>query len=231
MSADYHTCVSREGTFLQERDDAKYNVIMHKANCTTYNFSCRAKLDDYNVRFSHHFCSLFLTHRNVGANSYTLRYFEDLSFELQRGSDGFTGSAPFCVGSVKSGKTIRVFILLCFFMYNSLVIVMYIYVCIELCHRDGWIKLSANGLIFPIVDACGAHLETFQCERWWWWQQLSSSELRIRRLLIFFVRRLRYNPLHRHNLWSSPPLDATYNFHERWQYRLSRVIAVQLVLP
>ena len=34
---------------MQERDVAKYNVILHKANCTTFNFSCRAKLDEYNV--------------------------------------------------------------------------------------------------------------------------------------------------------------------------------------
>jgi hypothetical protein len=48
----YHRSVNPEGT-PQERDDAKYNVILHKANCTAYNFSCRAKLDDYNVRLNY----------------------------------------------------------------------------------------------------------------------------------------------------------------------------------
>ncbi|GLB34780.1 putative as part of the replication protein A (RPA RP-A), a single-stranded DNA-binding heterotrimeric complex, may play an essential role in DNA replication, recombination and repair [Lyophyllum shimeji] len=33
---------------IKETNDAKYNVIMHKANCTTYNFACRAKQDEYN---------------------------------------------------------------------------------------------------------------------------------------------------------------------------------------
>ncbi|KAF9469219.1 hypothetical protein BDZ94DRAFT_1207242 [Collybia nuda] len=33
---------------IKERDDAKYNIILHKANCKTYNFACRAKQDDYN---------------------------------------------------------------------------------------------------------------------------------------------------------------------------------------
>ncbi|TFK42451.1 replication factor-a protein [Crucibulum laeve] len=33
---------------IKERDESKYNVILHKANCNTYNFSCRAKQDTYN---------------------------------------------------------------------------------------------------------------------------------------------------------------------------------------
>ncbi|KAF8077769.1 hypothetical protein FPV67DRAFT_1775138 [Lyophyllum atratum] len=33
---------------IKDTNDAKYNVILHKANCTSYNFACRAKQDDYN---------------------------------------------------------------------------------------------------------------------------------------------------------------------------------------
>jgi hypothetical protein len=33
----------------QERDEAQYHVLMHKANCATFNFACRAKQDTYNV--------------------------------------------------------------------------------------------------------------------------------------------------------------------------------------
>ncbi|KAF8163440.1 hypothetical protein B0H34DRAFT_695492 [Crassisporium funariophilum] len=33
---------------IKDRDISEYNVIMHKANCNTYNFSCRAKQDTYN---------------------------------------------------------------------------------------------------------------------------------------------------------------------------------------
>lgn len=33
----------------QERDEAKFNVIVHKANSKTFNFACRAKQDTYNV--------------------------------------------------------------------------------------------------------------------------------------------------------------------------------------
>ncbi|KAG6851296.1 hypothetical protein H0H93_011732 [Arthromyces matolae] len=38
------------GELVQIRDtnDAKFNAILHKANCTTFNFSCRAKQDEYN---------------------------------------------------------------------------------------------------------------------------------------------------------------------------------------
>ncbi|KAG6862066.1 hypothetical protein C0995_007196 [Termitomyces sp. Mi166 len=33
---------------IKENDDAKFNVILHRANCTTFNFSCRARQDEYN---------------------------------------------------------------------------------------------------------------------------------------------------------------------------------------
>ncbi|KAG6917933.1 hypothetical protein DXG01_000370 [Tephrocybe rancida] len=33
---------------IKENNDAKFNVILHKANCMTFNFSCRAKQDEYN---------------------------------------------------------------------------------------------------------------------------------------------------------------------------------------
>ncbi|KAF8965199.1 hypothetical protein BDZ97DRAFT_1904099 [Flammula alnicola] len=33
---------------IRDRDISEYNVIMHKANSNTYNFSCRAKQDTYN---------------------------------------------------------------------------------------------------------------------------------------------------------------------------------------
>ncbi|KAJ3485025.1 hypothetical protein NLJ89_g11935 [Agrocybe chaxingu] len=32
---------------IRDRDIAEYNAIMHKANCNTFNFSCRAKQDTY----------------------------------------------------------------------------------------------------------------------------------------------------------------------------------------
>ncbi|KAG6833645.1 hypothetical protein H0H87_002841 [Tephrocybe sp. NHM501043] len=37
---------------IKDSNDAKFNVILHKANCTTFNFSCRAKQDEYNVKQS-----------------------------------------------------------------------------------------------------------------------------------------------------------------------------------
>jgi len=36
----------------KDRDTAEYNTIMHRANCNTFNFSCRAKQDTYNVCIS-----------------------------------------------------------------------------------------------------------------------------------------------------------------------------------
>ncbi|KIM49387.1 hypothetical protein M413DRAFT_438571 [Hebeloma cylindrosporum] len=33
---------------IRDRSTSEYNVIMHKANCNTFNFSCRAKQDTYN---------------------------------------------------------------------------------------------------------------------------------------------------------------------------------------
>jgi len=33
---------------IRDRSASEYNVIMHKANCNTFNFSCRAKQDTYN---------------------------------------------------------------------------------------------------------------------------------------------------------------------------------------
>jgi replication factor A1 len=33
---------------VKERDEAQYHVLMHKANCATFNFVCRAKQDTYN---------------------------------------------------------------------------------------------------------------------------------------------------------------------------------------
>ncbi|KAG5636412.1 hypothetical protein H0H81_008152 [Sphagnurus paluster] len=33
---------------IRDNNEAKFNVILHKANCTTYNFACRAKQDEYN---------------------------------------------------------------------------------------------------------------------------------------------------------------------------------------
>ncbi|KAF9482805.1 replication factor-a protein [Pholiota conissans] len=33
---------------IKDRDINEYNAILHKANCNTYNFSCRAKQDTYN---------------------------------------------------------------------------------------------------------------------------------------------------------------------------------------
>ncbi|KAF9013959.1 hypothetical protein BDQ17DRAFT_1341811 [Cyathus striatus] len=33
---------------IKEQDESKFNVIMHKSTCNTYNFSCRAKQDTYN---------------------------------------------------------------------------------------------------------------------------------------------------------------------------------------
>ncbi|KAJ2934896.1 hypothetical protein H1R20_g2147, partial [Candolleomyces eurysporus] len=33
---------------IKERDEAQFNVVLHKAICNTYNFSCRAKQDTYN---------------------------------------------------------------------------------------------------------------------------------------------------------------------------------------
>jgi replication factor A1 len=33
---------------IKERDESEYNVIMHRANCNTFNFACRAKQDTYN---------------------------------------------------------------------------------------------------------------------------------------------------------------------------------------
>ncbi|KAF8623485.1 hypothetical protein AX15_006268 [Amanita polypyramis BW_CC] len=33
---------------IKENDEAKYNAILHRANCQTYNFVCRAKQDNYN---------------------------------------------------------------------------------------------------------------------------------------------------------------------------------------
>lgn len=32
------------------QDENKYNAVIHKANCRTYNFSCRAKKDSFDVR-------------------------------------------------------------------------------------------------------------------------------------------------------------------------------------
>ncbi|KAG6899413.1 hypothetical protein C0993_010450 [Termitomyces sp. T159_Od127] len=34
---------------IKENDEAKFNVILHHANCKTFNFSCRARQDEYNV--------------------------------------------------------------------------------------------------------------------------------------------------------------------------------------
>ncbi|KAG5645082.1 hypothetical protein DXG03_007173 [Asterophora parasitica] len=34
---------------IRDNNESKFNVILHKANCTTYNFACRAKQDEYNV--------------------------------------------------------------------------------------------------------------------------------------------------------------------------------------
>jgi hypothetical protein len=48
--------------FSQEQNESKFNVILHKANTTTYNFACRAKQDTYNVSDkSVVFASIFLT--------------------------------------------------------------------------------------------------------------------------------------------------------------------------
>ncbi|EDR14355.1 uncharacterized protein LACBIDRAFT_182415 [Laccaria bicolor S238N-H82] len=33
---------------IRDSNSAQYNVLLHKANCNTYNFSCRAKQDTYN---------------------------------------------------------------------------------------------------------------------------------------------------------------------------------------
>ncbi|KAF4615161.1 hypothetical protein D9613_003179 [Agrocybe pediades] len=33
---------------IRDRDPSQYNAILHKANCNTFNFSCRAKQDTYN---------------------------------------------------------------------------------------------------------------------------------------------------------------------------------------
>lgn len=33
---------------IKDNEDSKFNIILHKANCTTYNFACRAKQDEYN---------------------------------------------------------------------------------------------------------------------------------------------------------------------------------------
>ncbi|TFK54656.1 replication factor-a protein [Heliocybe sulcata] len=33
---------------IKERDEPAYNVILHKSNCATFNFACRAKQDTYN---------------------------------------------------------------------------------------------------------------------------------------------------------------------------------------
>jgi replication factor A1 len=52
--------VGHPNCFTQERDEAEYNVLMHKANCTAFNFACRAKQDTYNVIVS--FCLLICAH-------------------------------------------------------------------------------------------------------------------------------------------------------------------------
>lgn len=35
---------------LREKDESQFAVVLNKATCKTYNFSCRAKQDTYNVR-------------------------------------------------------------------------------------------------------------------------------------------------------------------------------------
>jgi len=162
VSASLTLSVHLEDT-LQERDDSKYNVILHKATCTTYNFSCRAKLDEYNVRPNYHLCSLSSDKlgRTVGAKSYTLRDLKDQSFELQRGGDSFTGFAPFCLGTVRQRAHIHS-------RTTAFIVTVYI---------------SASSFAIVWLSCHCTNLETFWRERRPWWRQLSSSGRRIRRSL------------------------------------------------
>lgn len=56
---------------VQDNDEAKFNVILHKANCTAYNFACRAKQDEYNVWFHMPDCWSLLTYLLLQGNTRT----------------------------------------------------------------------------------------------------------------------------------------------------------------
>jgi replication factor A1 len=64
---------------LQEQDEAKYNVVMHKANSTTFNFACRAKQDTYNVGDKLAACIVMLMPLSTGTSSRTVWNFTDLA--------------------------------------------------------------------------------------------------------------------------------------------------------
>ena len=49
MTGVLHTNDVKTKMHYQENDVAKFNAILHRANCQTYNFVCRAKQDNYNV--------------------------------------------------------------------------------------------------------------------------------------------------------------------------------------
>lgn len=70
---------------MQDRDQAEYNVIMHKANSNTYNFSCRAKQDTYNVGIPtviRSFSSSHFSFSHAGNDPHSIRYFAHLAVEL-----------------------------------------------------------------------------------------------------------------------------------------------------
>jgi hypothetical protein len=72
---------------------------MHKANCNTFNFSCRAKQDTYNVRqiaiIAHHNLTLYL-----GNDAYPIWDLSNPGIELQRRGDGYEGLAVLPMGQV-----------------------------------------------------------------------------------------------------------------------------------
>jgi hypothetical protein len=50
MSRPIQHPLDRTNGEVQMQDEDKYNTIVHKAHCQTYNFVCRAKKDSYEVR-------------------------------------------------------------------------------------------------------------------------------------------------------------------------------------
>lgn len=77
-------------------------MILHKANCTTYNFACRAKQDEYNVRYASFSCITILK-ENTGLDPHEVWNLVYKFLELQRRSNGATGFASLSLGALNQG--------------------------------------------------------------------------------------------------------------------------------
>ncbi len=88
----------------KSRDEAQFDKIIHNTIGTTYNFTCRAKSDTYNVRFSLWKTCLRLTrYHPVGDHTGSLRGTENFATGLYRRIEVSDRVVEFFMGAMRVG--------------------------------------------------------------------------------------------------------------------------------